>query len=372
MNYHDSWIAVVTIHMLKGDKSGRSFYVLPGSGTEPPRYSNPNSGLDSKICNVKNRQSMQHRFYFWLTSADLEESICNLGRLKSCIKKPPTLAKKAGVSESMLEKLGEWFRNLDAFTLSQLEKLGDSPPIGGSPSSLEKLGAVLGKRVPTGSYRSTHNHEGRLTTTAKVSVNAAGLFRDTKLDLRLPCHLNITTTLSFCCDMRYPEFLDASELAEKEMNIVSSTESQRSTERIAKELVELVGQCRMTNLICEHVIHKVREDKIRVKNERQRVREIERRKKALEDTKPLIQKAVKALKDTNAKSQSSLPIVNAESKASIKERGLEIPRKAISVSELEGVLRDIKSPSPNESPSSVMDGSKKISIHDLKRFFGNE
>jgi hypothetical protein len=76
--------------MLKGDKSGRSFYVLPGSGTEPPRYNNPNSGFESRIYNSPN---MQHRFYFWLTDVDLEESVCNLGRLKSYIKKHPTLAK---------------------------------------------------------------------------------------------------------------------------------------------------------------------------------------------------------------------------------------------------------------------------------------
>ena len=360
---------MVTIHMLKGDKSGRSFYVLPGSGTEPPRYNNPNSGFESRI---SNSQDVQQRFYFWLNDADLEESICNLGRLKSCIKKPPTLAKKAGVSEAMLDKVAEWLRNLDAFTLSQLKKSGNVPPTGVLPSSLEKLGAVLGKRVPSGSYKTTHHPEGRLTTTAKVSVNAAGLFRDMKLDLCFPCHLNITSTVVLCCDIRNLELPDASEVAEKEMTIVASTEAQRSTERIAKELVELVGQCRMTNLICEHIIHKVREDRIRAKNERQRVREIEIRKKALEDTKPLIEKAVMALKDNNAKSQSTPRVDNAESTSSNEEIGLDVSRKRISVSQLEGVMRDIKTPNPNESPSSIVDGSKKISIHDLERFFGNE
>jgi hypothetical protein len=360
---------VITIHMLKGDKSGRSFYVLPGSGTEPPRYNNPNSGFESRIYNSPN---MQHRFYFWLTDVDLEESICNLGRLKSWIKKPPTLAKKTGVSESMLEKVGEWLGKLDAFALSQLKKSGNASPIDGLPSSLEKLGAVLGKRVPSGSYRTTHHPEGRLTTTAKVSVNAAGLFRDTKMDLCFPCHLNITSTIVLRCDIRYPELSGASEIAEKEMSLVASTEAQRSTERIAKELVELVGQCRMTNLICEHIIHKVREDRIRLKNERQRVREMERRKKALEDTRPLIQKAVKALKDSNAKSQSPPALDNGEiTSSSIDEKGLKISSKAISVSQLEGVMRDIKTPN-NKSPSSIVDGSKKISIHDLERFFGNK
>lgn len=362
---------MVTIHMLKGDKSGRSFYVLPGSGTEPPRYNNPNSAFGSSASSGHNNHDKQHRFYFWLTSADLEESICNLGRLKSCIKKPPTLAKKAGVSESMLEKVGEWLGNLDDFALSQLEKMGDSPPkLGHAPSSLEKMGAVLGKRVPTGSYRTTHHPEGRLTTSAKVSLNAAGLFRDAKLDLRFPCHLNITSTMVFSCDTRHPESPDATEVAEKEMTIVASSESQRVTERMAKELVELVGQCHMTNLICEQIIHKVRENKIRVKNERQRVREMERRKKALQDTKPMIQKAVKALKDMSTK--SSLPVDDAHKKSYFEKTSFEVPRKAISVSELEGFMRDVKSPNPNESPSSVMDAAKKISIDDLDRFFGNE
>lgn len=78
----------MTIHMLKGDASGRAFYILPGSETEPPGYklseSTERQFNDFSGSNKNVLKKNERRFYFWLSDPDLETGLHNLGKLKSC------------------------------------------------------------------------------------------------------------------------------------------------------------------------------------------------------------------------------------------------------------------------------------------------
>lgn len=78
---------MVTIHMLKGDASKRAFYVLPGSGTEPPSFelSKENEKRFADFCTTDEQNSTsKRRLYFYLNGDNLEEELYKLGRMKSC------------------------------------------------------------------------------------------------------------------------------------------------------------------------------------------------------------------------------------------------------------------------------------------------
>jgi hypothetical protein len=48
------------------------------------------------------------RMYFWLRGRDLAQAMQGLGRLKSYLRQPPTLAKRAGVPQKKLSEIGSW------------------------------------------------------------------------------------------------------------------------------------------------------------------------------------------------------------------------------------------------------------------------
>jgi len=89
-------VAVVTIHMLRGDSGGRSFYIRPREDlavahmaasslsqlyTDAASASNPMGWPD--VGQEAPPPPTSPRFYFWLTHADLPSAVHSLGRLKS-------------------------------------------------------------------------------------------------------------------------------------------------------------------------------------------------------------------------------------------------------------------------------------------------
>ena len=101
--------SIVTIHMLKGDTSGRSFYVMPGECTDPPgvpmsQYS-PETIAEFRSKSTRQEKSSGRRYYFWMTGSNLEDDIHALGKMKSYVKHPPTLAQIASVPHAVLESL---------------------------------------------------------------------------------------------------------------------------------------------------------------------------------------------------------------------------------------------------------------------------
>ena len=126
--------AVVTIHMLRGDASGRSFYIRVRNDVAESNLEAATAAVSDAACLVPQRGSAAGaalegageaeasgapRMYFWLAGRDLGQAVYSLGRLKSLLKRPPTLAKRSGVPERQLAQLGAWVARADAAAAEQ-------------------------------------------------------------------------------------------------------------------------------------------------------------------------------------------------------------------------------------------------------------
>ena len=143
--------AVVTIHMLRGDASGRSFYIRVRSdvseanleaataavpdasrllaqqqqqraGISPATPGSTSGGSGASLAVQEPDSSGAPRMYFWLTDRDLGRAVYSLGRLKSLLKRPPTLAKRSGVPERQLAHLGAWVQRADLAAVAQQQR----------------------------------------------------------------------------------------------------------------------------------------------------------------------------------------------------------------------------------------------------------
>lgn len=55
--------------------------------------------------------ALQHsnpRLYFWLRGINVGSSIHDLGRLKTLLRRPPTLSQRTGIPQKKLEEIGKW------------------------------------------------------------------------------------------------------------------------------------------------------------------------------------------------------------------------------------------------------------------------
>lgn len=77
--------AVVTIHMLRGDTSGRSFYIRIRDDVAADNREAALQAVPTACQRQAGVQASQPapRMYFWLTDADVGNALCSLGRLKS-------------------------------------------------------------------------------------------------------------------------------------------------------------------------------------------------------------------------------------------------------------------------------------------------
>lgn len=132
---------VVTIHMLRGDASGRSFYIrvrndVAEANLEAATAAVPDAsrllqqqrtaaaaisggGGSCYSPAAEEEAAGAPRMYFWLTDRDLGKAVYSLGRLKSLLKRPPTLSKRSGVPERQLDQLGAWVQKADVLAAEQ-------------------------------------------------------------------------------------------------------------------------------------------------------------------------------------------------------------------------------------------------------------
>ena len=81
-------VAVVTIHMLRGDAGGRAFYIKPREDVQDahnaagPLAQLAAAAADSGVGPLDG-EATGRRMYFWLSDRDLDGAVHALGRLKS-------------------------------------------------------------------------------------------------------------------------------------------------------------------------------------------------------------------------------------------------------------------------------------------------
>lgn len=379
--------AIVTVHMLKGDKSGRSFYVLAGEGTNPPGFPlscNGQKRFDEFRSVTVPQESQNRRYYFWMTSPNVEDDVHALGRIKSYIKHPPSLAKIAGVPQTLLESLSSWAERIDQIQREQLDVSndGDSPDIVTNP--LDAVGAVLSRRVPTIATNSSFvNSDGSvIESLAAVTANANAVFKDNKFDVSCPCSVSVSCALVLRGQVGCPG--DNREQCEKEMTFAASSEGRCLSEDLARSIVEAIGKARIQEWICEDLVHNTRKQRLRFKAERQRKRDLEKGYLALRTAESMIQKAVASANLGRKLNDGELQSI--ENKKSMKNKDTHSPSPSehneevmLDDASMKSVSQDIGTVVHNQekvednddgASSSDASSSRKISIHDLNKLFG--
>lgn len=127
----------VAIRMLRGDASRRSFYLRL---REDVGEASLRSALDAAVAAGQCAPPAvaaaaaaagvgagaagpgAPRQYFWLTDADLPHALASLGRMKSLLARPPSLAERSGVPEVLLRHLGAWVREAAAAAAAQQQQ----------------------------------------------------------------------------------------------------------------------------------------------------------------------------------------------------------------------------------------------------------
>ena len=415
---------IVTIHMLKGDKSGRSFYVMSGKDTEPPQLPMSDSGKD-RFDTFQDEhgpsKSCDKRFYFWLSSSKLDDSVHALGKMKAYIKRPPSLAKISGVPEQLLARLSDWLVHVEEANRSNIElqtvdaklfdsetksltsnKLRPKSKIGVNP--LNYLGVVLARQIPIVFANCSPVSNGdALESTASVTANANALFK--KYDITCPCRVSVLCNLVLSGQ---PVSSADTKESSSELSFVTSSEARCLSEDFARKTVENIGKDRIESLICEDLVQTARKQKLQLKADRQRKKDLEKGYQALEAAQPLIKKAVASAiigrkltendriqyispKHTCTTQQRDLPSLlssPAESMTESEELGTILPdldaadspltcstRSPIEIEDKECNLRnslkvaDVEQLLNEDKSSSSGNESRKISLSDLSELF---
>lgn len=258
---------LVTVHMLRGDKGGRSFYIkprndisdahtahgpladlvassgvdIPGSGPSFDAKSMQNNQLETGNSETKN----ERRLYFWLREKSLPEAMHKLGRLKSLVKRPPTLSRRSGVPQHQLDEIASWLQMIEKKNMqkptsfesnsgedleseeyvplssgemagvkaSERSKIGESSSriTGHVPINEQRLesrersnsrkalpdGSLLNRASGLGQIIAPAENStsilpnGGLSASATVTATAAAIYRDRRFQISCPCNITV-------------------------------------------------------------------------------------------------------------------------------------------------------------------------------------
>lgn len=298
--------AVITIHMLRGDRSGRSFYIKPradvGCGPGVAPVLDTAAGGDGAAGRAK-------RMYFWLTEGDIGTAIHSLGRLKSLVKNPPSLAKRSGVPEAQLREIGAWIHAQAQPHAQQAlrqqqhtSSAASASPSAASPSGFgpgsaltglaqgtASMGEVLSRQAPASNCRTFSLADGRLAATSTVSATATALYRDRRLSMACPCNISVGATVLL---KGTPVGGTAVEEATADLLMAATARAKVVAEECARKTVDRLGRQRVEELVCESLVEGVRSQRALAKADRAQRREQQRRQRAAAESQALIKKAV--------------------------------------------------------------------------------
>ena len=361
---------IVTVHMLKGDKSGKSFYVMAGEGTDPgpPLTLKNQENFAEFASRARKREACEgRRYYFWMTGSDIEEDIHNLGKMKSYIKHPPTLARIACVSQTVLDNLASWANQIDRVQRDNSTQ-GSTPVI---TNPFDAIGAVLSRQIATMSTQySFLNSEGPcIESCTTATANASAVFTDYQFGILCPCNISVSFAFVLRGRVCSP---GTDEECIQGMSQIASDIGQHFCRDVAKESVEKIGKIRVQEWTCEDVVQKTRQQRLKAKAARQKKRDKERGYLALVAAGDMIQKAVAS---ANLGRKLQRDDIIEQSHHEVKEDG-----PSPSDTSDEGIVDDASSPKSESPDLGVVDSpgtsqnvdieTRKISIHDLNKLFG--
>ena len=348
--------SVITIHMLRGDASGRSFYIRPRGDVAAMANAEAAMVGGSSLTTAVDAQlggshgmslaatspasspptgAMEEgrRMYFWLTGPDLSAAIRSLGRLKSLIKRPPTLAKRSGVSQRQLNQIASWLQQLDRNNGSVAEQ-AQQQQVAAAPAAVETEGeqqqhdtsnhvtAILGRHVHapvhtlnaanipttittinnntnTTSQQQVQQQETgasasateRVGATGAVSATAAAVYRDRRFRISFPCSITVGASVA-ATGLPVSPSVPATGAAAKELATVATHHAKMVAEETARRTVDRIGRRNLEECICESLIRSVRAQRAKAKAEIQAQRDRQVRAQQAQQVQPLIKRAV--------------------------------------------------------------------------------
>jgi len=386
--------SIVTVHMLKGDKTGRSFYVMAGEDAAPPLLSLSSDGqrkfdefrgagsatsasstAATSGGNTDSAARNNSRHYFWITGPNVEDSIHALGKMKSYIKRPPTLAKIACVPEHVLETVSEWVANVDETQRERAAKEGKAPTVGTNP--LNNLGAVMGRRMPqmvvnqSLSTKTDGSACNFVDSNVQATANASAVFKDSRFNISCPCCVSVVWGIKSTVRV---ESLDAAGERDEHVMRAAATvvtaEVRCESEVLARKAVEAIGRIRIEEWICEDFLRNTRKHKIKAKAERQRQKDLQRGYAALNAAQPMIQRAVANLPNGRAAGVDADRAYSADSVGSdcIHTTTTISTTTPHDVDPADAISKGQVKAAKNDAAHGPVSG-KKISINDLPNFF---
>jgi hypothetical protein len=217
---------LVTVHMLRGDASGRAFYIRPRADVARAHAGGAGDAGGPPTAPGAAAPDAAPRLYFWLAGADLGAAVHALGRLKSLLKRPPTLARRAGVPEAQLAQLGGWLRRAGAAAAA--------PP--GAPAPAAPALPVL-RRLP----------DGRLAATATVSATAATLHRDRRFGVACPTSVSVGVSVALAA-------ADGGGGAGRRLAAAAAARARTLAEAAAREAADRSGRRAVEERACESLL----------------------------------------------------------------------------------------------------------------------
>jgi len=344
---------VITIHMLRGDSTGRSFYIRPRTDaiaaqaeaaatkvqqTTSTTPNGPVSAVDSFLESAFSSNSTAaaaaaaasgnssfdgaageegRRMYFWLTGPELAPAARSLGRLKSLVKRPPTLVKRSGVPQRQLNQIAAWLQQLDVVAHQQQAATAAAIPAAAPPaaavepfnansssssggnSNNSSVVALLGHQGEprAESSRSTatppvqQQESGRLTANGAVSATAAAVYRDRRFDISCPCAITVGASVSLSVNPT-ARTVAGTEVAAQLLTGKAALQAKQVAEDVARRTVDRIGRRNLEEAICESLIRSVRAQRAKAKAQAQAQKERQSLQQQAEEAQPLIKKAV--------------------------------------------------------------------------------
>jgi hypothetical protein len=363
---------VVTVHMLRGDTTSRSFYIKPRADVAAAQAAlrrlgqygaglAPNEPILSTETNSSSHQpdadfDSGQRMYFWLRDACLDEAVHKLGRLKSMVKKPPSLSKRSGVPQDQLDEISSWLQSLEKLhgplaasvqaqqpqpldrsheisaqqaqynhpESSQHQQHQSGPPLPAAPSTLDA--SLVASAPPAAAVPSTHVGsnkavvltDGCLAGSAAVSATAAAVYRDRRFQVACPC--NITVGASIALKTSEPGVAPeegkngaeagcsshAVDAAAKELMCLAGARAKATAEEAARNILDQIGRQRVEQAVCESLVRSARVERHRAKAQRQLRRELQARQRVAAEMQPMIRRAAYAAANAGSSSPASM------------------------------------------------------------------
>lgn len=296
---------VITIHMLRGDASARAFYIRPrgdATGTHAQTVAAAGGILPAgTVANSRFDSSSEdgRRMYFWLTGNDLATAVRNLGRLKSLVKRPPTLSKRSGVPQRQLNQISSWLHQLDAVAHQQTASLAggnttaDTNTVPVPPQDGSSIATILGRQgqTPAQAARVVQQDGDHLTATGAVSATAAAVYRDRRFRISFPCAITVGASVILKGSPTGGNVADT-ETAGKELTTCATQHAKQIAEDVARRTVDLIGRRNLEETICESLIRSVKAHRAKAKAEVQAQKDKQSRQLQAQQAQYLIQRAV--------------------------------------------------------------------------------